>query len=101
LTPLTHDGGSDILAYRDIGITRVLCLVEVKKHRSDRPVGVNVIRTVYGTLCDSGATNALIVTTSTFTPKARQWQDRHLYRLDLKDYSNLVNWIQHYRGRAG
>jgi RNA polymerase sigma factor (sigma-70 family) len=97
--PVTWDGGKDLLAYLDTYAGRVLCLVEVKKYRRDRPVGVDLVRALYGTLCDHGATNAMLVTTSSFTEGAYNLQRRHEYRLTLRDYSDLVLWIRRYRGR--
>ena len=96
LTPQTHDGGSDILARRNTGLSEILCLVQAKKYSQRRPVGVELVRTMYGTLCDSDATSALLITTSSFTSKARELQRRHRYRLDLKDYADLASWIRHY-----
>jgi len=97
LTPPTRDGGRDILAYLHTGISRVLCLVEVKRYHRDRCVGVGMVRELYGVLHDNGASQAMIVTTSSFTAGARALQRRHQYQLSLHDYSVLVRWIQGYR----
>jgi hypothetical protein len=101
LTLRTRDGGKDILAYLDTCVGRALCLVETKKYRPDRPVGVDLVRALYGTLCDHGATSAMLVTTSSFTSGAREWQRRHSYRLCLREYADLVTWLQHYGERRG
>ena len=96
LTPATHDGGKDILAQMNTPHGNMLCLVEVKKHRADRPVGVALIRQLYGTLVDADATSAMLVTTSSFTSDARLFQQRHQYKLALRDYGDVVQWINNY-----
>ena len=70
LTQATRDGGKDILAYLNTEAGRLLCLVEAKKFRTDRKVGVGLVRTLYGTLCDYQANSAMLVTTSSFSPDA-------------------------------
>ena len=100
LTKETRDGGKDILAYLETDVGRLLCLVEAKKYRKDRPVGVSLIRNLYGTLCDANATSGMLVTTSTFTQDAQIFQERHQYKLALRDYTHLVDWINCY-GQGG
>lgn len=99
LTPATRDGGKDILAYMSTPHGRVLCLVEAKRYRRDRPVGVELVRQLYGTLTDAEASSAMLVTTSSFSPDARTFQKRHEYRLALRDYGNIVDWMDGYRRR--
>jgi len=93
LTPKTRDGGSDILAYLNTEVGRLLCLVEAKHYREDRKIGVDLIRTLYGTLCDAQANSAMLVTTSSFTSGAKEFQQKHTYQLTLRDYADVVEWI--------
>lgn len=58
LTPASRDGGKDILAYMSTPHGRLLCLVEAKRYRQDRPVGVELVRQLYGTLIDADASSA-------------------------------------------
>ena len=97
LTPATRDGGKDILAQMNTPHGNILCLVEVKRHRADRPVGVALVRQLYGTLVDADATSAMLVTTSSFTSDARLFQQRHQYKLALRDYGDVVHWINDYK----
>ena len=97
LTPATHDGGKDILAQMNTPHGNMLCLVEVKKHRVDRPVGIALVRQLYGTLVDADATSAMLVTTSSFTSNAKLFQQRHQYKLALRDYGDVVQWINDYK----
>jgi HJR/Mrr/RecB family endonuclease len=74
LTPATRDGGKDILAYMTTPHGKLLCLVEAKKHRRDRPVGVELVRQLYGTLTDADASSAMLVTTSSFSKEAKAFR---------------------------
>jgi restriction system protein len=97
LTPATRDGGKDILAYMTTPHGKLLCLVEAKKHRRDRPVGVELVRQLYGTLTDADANSAMLVTTSSFSKEAKAFQKRHQYKLALRDYTNVIQWIEDYK----
>jgi len=97
LTPATHDGGMDILAYMKTEIGKFLCLVEAKQHNRNRPVGVGLVRTLYGTLMDHQATTGMLVTTSRFASPAKAFQEKHKYQLSLKDYGDVVSWILKYK----
>jgi restriction system protein len=93
LTKQTRDGGSDILAYLNTEVGRLLCLVEAKHYREDRKIGVDLVRTLYGTLCDAQANSAMLVTSSSFTSDAKTFQQKHQYQLTLREYSDVVEWI--------
>lgn len=97
LTKATRDGGKDILAYLDTPAGKILCLVDAKRYRQDRKVGVDMVRTLYGTLCDYQANSAMLVTTSSFTKDAQDFKNKHSYQLSLKDYSDVIQWLQGYR----
>jgi restriction system protein len=97
LTGETRDGGKDILAYLNTEVGRILCLIEAKRYRRDRPVGVDLIRNLYGTFCDYQANSAMLVTTSHFSPDAKEFQKRHPYQLSLRDYSDVMSWIRKYK----
>lgn len=93
LTKQTRDGGSDILAYLNTDVGRLLCLVEAKHYREDRKIGIDLVRTLYGTLCDAQANSAMLVTSSSFTPDAMAFQQKHQYQLTLREYADVVEWI--------
>jgi HJR/Mrr/RecB family endonuclease len=93
LTKATRDGGADILAYLNTDVGRLLCLVEAKHYREDRKVGVDLVRTLYGTLNDARASSAMLVTSSSFTGGAHEFQRKHQYQLSLREYADVVNWI--------
>jgi restriction system protein len=93
LTKATRDGGKDILAYLNTDCGKFLCLVEAKRYRTDRKIGVELVRTLYGTLCDYQANSAMMVTTSSFSKDARALQRKHEFQLALRDYTDVVGWI--------
>jgi restriction system protein len=96
LTKATRDGGKDILASMKTECGDFLCLVEAKRYRQDRKIGVSLVRTLYGTLCDFKATSGMVVTTSSYSPDAQAFQQNHQYQLSLRDYTDVARWIQQY-----
>jgi restriction system protein len=101
LTPATRDGGKDILAYLDTDIGKLLCLVEAKRYSKSRKIGVELVRTLYGTLCDYQANSAMMVTTSSFSKDARMFQKKHEMLLRLRDYTDVVGWIMKHGRNSG
>lgn len=99
LTPQTRDGGADIFAYMDTDLGKLLCLVEAKQYRETRPVGVSLVRGLYGTVVHQQASKGMLVTTSRFTKDAQTFQQKHEYILSLKDYSDVLSWILKYKQR--
>jgi restriction system protein len=97
LTKATRDGGRDILARMHTKAFKFLCLIEAKKHSKDRPVGVQLVRNLYGTFCDEQANSAMLVTTSYFTQEAKRFSERHEYHLSLRDYTDVVGWLSDYK----
>jgi HJR/Mrr/RecB family endonuclease len=96
LTQATRDGGKDILASMKTELGEFLCLVEAKHYREDRKIGVSLVRTLYGTLCDYQASSAMLVTTSSYSKDAYALQQKHKYELSLRDYTDAAVWIQRY-----
>jgi len=96
LTKATRDGGKDILASLKTECGDFLCLVEAKRYRHDRKIGVSLVRELYGTLCDFKATSGMLVTTSSYSPDAQIFQQNHQYQLSLRDYTDVAGWIQQY-----
>ncbi len=97
LTPQTRDKGRDLLAYVNSPVGRLLCLVEAKRHRKDRPVGIDLVTRLYGTLCTENANSAMLVTTSYFSAEARGFQRRFAWQLQLREYGDVIKWIGDYR----
>jgi restriction system protein len=96
LTRATRDGGKDILASIKTDATDFLMLVEAKRYGQDHKVGVSLVRALYGTLCDYQANSGMLVTTSSFSKDAKEFQGKHQYQLKLREYADVASWIQRY-----
>jgi restriction system protein len=59
-------------------------------------VGFDLVQRLYGAFASQGATHAMLVTTSTFTGSAREFQLKHRYQLTLREYADVVKWINEY-----
>lgn len=97
LTPISHDGGRDILAFIPTDIGDLLCLIEAKRYREDRKVGVGLVRQLWGTVNHDDASLGLLVTSSGFSREAREFQQAHQSRLRLKDNADIFDWLRMYR----
>jgi HJR/Mrr/RecB family endonuclease len=93
ITPRVRDGGRDILAFLKTPVGEHLYLVECKRYRADRPVGVALVRSLYGVVQAERATAGLLVTTSRFTSGALSYQRPLERQLALRDYNDLVAWL--------
>jgi HJR/Mrr/RecB family endonuclease len=94
LTRKTKDGGIDIFAEVDTILGRHLYLVECKRYAKTNPVGVSIVRSLYGVVESQNATKGIIITTSNFTRGSKTFSDSHKNRMDLKNYDSLVNWLK-------
>lgn len=93
LTPPSADGGRDVIAVSrsDVGTHRYLA--ECKRYKTGHKVGVDLVRSLYGVLEHESATYAILATTSTFTSGAQQFAEDVRWRLGLKDYEGLKEWL--------
>ncbi|MEX2105501.1 MAG: restriction endonuclease [Solirubrobacterales bacterium] len=94
LTPGSRDNGVDLYAVRYEPFGRVLTIVECKRYAPDRPVGVELVRSLYGAIQDQGASVGVLATTSSFTAGARSLQKRHDFRLALQDWVALQDMLR-------
>lgn len=69
-------------------------MVEVKRNRPDRPVGIELVRQLYASLTLKRASQAMLVTTSTSTRGARELENAHKLQLSLHDYAVVVEWVR-------
>jgi hypothetical protein len=94
VTPKVGDGGKDILA-RFLTPTKdkVLCYVECKKYDLENPVGVGVVRSLYGTVMSDRVNMGMLVTSSIYTKGAINFQQLHSSQILLKDFNDLKIWI--------
>ncbi len=92
-TPLTRDGGVDIWALQRSDLGDILYAIDAKKYRPDRLVGPDLVRAIYGVADLNNASVGMIITTSQFSPDARGLESQYRHRISLKDYQNLVDWL--------
>lgn len=97
LTKQTRDGGYDILGRTSAGPVPLIFLAECKRYAEDRPVGVEVVRNLYGVTEMQRANFGMIITSSSFTKYAREEKLRIGPRLDLREFTDLTAWLQKYR----
>jgi restriction system protein len=93
LTPATRDGGKDIYAVANSTVGTFLYVVECKKYAPGRPVGVAMVRNLYGVVQAERASAGMLVTTSSFTKSAIEWQRPLRYQLSLRDFGSLKEWL--------
>lgn len=99
LTPQTRDGGYDILGVsRDATGFESSWAVECKHYRSDRKVGVDVLRELYGVKESLGFSQGVLVTSSTVTSDARRFAQTHR-GIQLVDRATLLQWFLRYKPR--
>ena len=74
---------------------------EAKRCRKDRTVGVDLVRSRYGTLCDYQADSTMFITTSSFSTDAVNFRKRHECQLHIRDYGDILFCINNYKNRVG
>jgi restriction endonuclease Mrr len=99
LTKETRDGGYDLYAvYKVRGMQPFKILVECKRNRADRKVGIEIVRGLKYVVSERQANKGMIVTTSYFTDEVRHAEMQTPYLLECKDRDDVINWIQDYKG---
>lgn len=101
LTPATHDGGRDIVALIPSPVGDLMCLIEAKRFREDRKVGVGLVRQLWGTVNHEDASIGLLVTSSSFSSEARAFEKQHETRLKLRDNDDVFDWLHVYSREGG
>lgn len=97
LTPETRDGGYDIFAItKDISGVQSSWIIECKRNRRDRKVGIDVVRSLYAVKGELKVANAMLATTSDFTRGAYEFKTSR-YDFDLRNYEAILEWINQYR----
>jgi transcriptional regulator with XRE-family HTH domain len=94
LTPIAKDGGKDIFVASHNALGSALYVVECKRYSPDRPVGVGIVRELYGVVQAERLTGGIVATTSYFTADARQFTAQLSYQLSLADFHAVRSWIR-------
>lgn len=88
-TPLSGDGGVDIIAYSNEPLFRGKYLIQCKRYSSS--VGEPVIRDLYGTVLSQNATKGIVVTNSFFTKQATSFADgKNIELIDGDELGKLL-----------
>jgi hypothetical protein len=95
-TPRTRDGGRDLLAVYSTPLGEMLTLVECKLYAPHRRVGIEIIERFLWTIQEDRATCGVIVTTSSFSSVALEKARQFSYKLKLRDFADLKDWIGNY-----
>jgi ActR/RegA family two-component response regulator len=101
LTSRTRDGGYDIFAVqKDISGLASSWIIECKRYRQDRKVGIGIVRQLYAVKADLRAGMAMLATTSYFSRDVSAYKASRL-DLELRDFKGIVEWINQYRPHPG
>jgi Restriction endonuclease len=99
LTPASHDNGVDLYVTKRTQLGSLLYVVACKRYRPERPVGLDLVRQLRGTVEREGATAGILVTTSSFSAGARKEQTAVPFKLSLCDNRDLQRWLRDYDTR--
>ena len=95
LTQRTRDGGKDIIGFDS---SQGAFFVEVKRYNEHRRVDVRLVRQLLGVMCADEVHHGVLVTTSSYTQPAVHFagrvNNRGLWRLDLRDISDIRDWLK-------
>jgi uncharacterized protein YjbI with pentapeptide repeats len=104
LTPRRGDGGYDILGVTPTSMgMHSSWIIECKLHRSEKnKVSVAIARALYGTAMDLCKLNAnmMLATTTSYTRGAKAYAASK-YNFELKDFEDIVEWVNVYRPHPG
>jgi restriction system protein len=94
LTPRSGDGGRDVIAVHE-GL-KVRVFDEVKRFDPGSRIDAKTVRALFGVLAHSGnVSKGIITTTANFAPGVeREFADEIPYRLELRNGSQLAEWIR-------
>jgi restriction endonuclease Mrr len=97
LTANSADGGIDIFATQKTGVGEALLIVDCKRYAAKKPVGVEIVRSLFGIGEQVRATMAMLATTSYFTAPAKEFQQTVRHRVSLKAFTDLQDWLRDYQ----
>jgi len=88
----TGDGGVDIYAVQKDDINHSLHLIQCKRYSGK--VGVSHIRELYGVQNNLKANKGVLVTTSSFTRGAKEFQEKNCWQIQLIDFEGIKQLLQ-------
>jgi hypothetical protein len=93
VTPPTRDGGYDVEAVFRVGDSNYRVLIEAKRWKQDRKVGIATVDRVLGVRHRLNADKVCIVTTSSFSNVAKCVVAKLQTEIDLVDRGGLLDWV--------
>lgn len=95
LTAQTRDGGYDIIAVMDSSPARMKVLIEAKRFSPERPVGVSIVRKLYG-IRATQATSQLVLATSSYVsrPAKKEFERVVPWELDFLERDAILDWCR-------
>jgi Restriction endonuclease/RNA recognition motif. (a.k.a. RRM, RBD, or RNP domain) len=101
LTPESGDGGVDIYAIHR-GLTgSSLYVIQCKLWTPESRVGRPALQQLWGVWQDTGATKAVMATSSFFTQPALDWRSNKQHQLELRDFDGIREWLRACRQGGG
>lgn len=98
LTSTTRDGGYDLFATSsDVAGVQSSWIIECKRYRQDRSVGIEVARALYGVRDLVMPAGMLMLATTSFFSRGVQALKASRYDLELRDYAGIIEWLNEYR----
>jgi hypothetical protein len=86
------DGGIDLFALTGPEISQTLHIIQCKRYGRHK-VGIRLVRELFGVRAATGASKAVLVTTSSFTAPACSFASEHPWELSLVDYEELLRHL--------
>lgn len=93
ITQATRDGGKDLVILEQKRIGNFIIYVECKNYSMENPIGVRLVRELYGTVIADRATMGILATSSYFSTPAIEFKEQVKSQLSLCDYFDLKKWI--------
>lgn len=89
-----NDGGVDLRLYQKDAIDQIVTLVQIKRYRSDRPIGLESVAYLNNMVSDENANRGLFITTSKYLPQVKSFANRHKNKLILADSQDIAKWCE-------
>ena len=95
ITRKTKDGGYDIVAVSSTKLPAETTLIEVKHFGPRRPVGVGIVRALYGVKHLKAVSRVILATSSYVSPYARTEFSRVIpWELDFVERGEILSWCE-------
>jgi len=97
LTTETRDGGFDIIAIRRNFPTSQKVLIEAKRYSPEKPVGVSIVRSLYGVRALNSVSQVVLATSSYVSADAKKEFSQVVpWALDFLERDELLEWCRSY-----